>query len=143
MSGGVGHRCSSDPAWLWPRPAAAAPIPPLLRELVYATGAALKRRGADRELSTTCSYGGKTMSVGQEVWAPASRSVCLDLALPSLQNWRTCCLHSLVRGVLLWLPEWPKTEPRSLILSHSCCQSLRCVRQEPGRQSKPCSGGTL
>ena len=35
-----------DPAllWLWHRPAAAAPIPPLALGLPYATGAALKRR---------------------------------------------------------------------------------------------------
>ena len=43
-----------DPAllWLWRRPAAAAPIQPLARELPYAEGAALKRKkkmGLDRE----------------------------------------------------------------------------------------------
>ena len=30
--------------WLWHRPAAAAPIPPLAQALPYATGAALKRQ---------------------------------------------------------------------------------------------------
>ena len=46
MSCGVGHRRSSDPAllWLWCRPAAAAPIPPLAWELPYAAGAALKSK---------------------------------------------------------------------------------------------------
>ena len=30
--------------WLWRRPTAAAPIPPLVQELTYATGSALKRQ---------------------------------------------------------------------------------------------------
>ena len=44
MSCGVGHRHSSDLAWLWPwrRPAATAPIRPLAWETPYATGVALK-----------------------------------------------------------------------------------------------------
>jgi len=44
MSCGVGCRCSSDPAWLWRRPAAAVQIQPLAWELPYATGAALKSK---------------------------------------------------------------------------------------------------
>ena len=43
----VGQRCSSDPTllWLWCRPtAAAAPIQSLAWELLYAAGAALKRK---------------------------------------------------------------------------------------------------
>ena len=46
MSCGVGHRCGSDPAWLWPwcRPAAVAPIGPLAWETSYAAGAAVKRQ---------------------------------------------------------------------------------------------------
>ena len=44
MSCGVNRRCSSDPTllWLWCRPAAVAPIPPLAWELLYAAGVALK-----------------------------------------------------------------------------------------------------
>ena len=44
MSCGVGHRCGSDPAFLWLcyRLAAAAPIQPLAREFRYAMGIALK-----------------------------------------------------------------------------------------------------
>ena len=44
MGCGVGHRCGSDLVllWLWPRPAAAASIQPLVWELPYATGMALK-----------------------------------------------------------------------------------------------------
>ena len=50
MSSGVGHRHRSDLAlpWLWRRPAAAAPIQSLVRELLYATGVALKRQ-TDRQ----------------------------------------------------------------------------------------------
>ena len=46
MSCGVGHRCSSDPALLWPwcRPAAVALIRPLAREPPYAAGVALKKK---------------------------------------------------------------------------------------------------
>ena len=46
MSCGVGHRRSSDATllWLWPRPAASAPIGPLALEPPYATGVALKRQ---------------------------------------------------------------------------------------------------
>jgi len=45
MSYGVGHRCGSDPEflWLWCRPAATAPIGPLAWEPPYATGAALEK----------------------------------------------------------------------------------------------------
>ena len=38
----VGHRHSSDPAWLWP--AAVAPIPPVAWKFLYATDAALKKK---------------------------------------------------------------------------------------------------
>ena len=42
---GVGHRCGSDLALLWPwgRPAAAAPIQDLGWERLYAVGVALKK----------------------------------------------------------------------------------------------------
>ena len=46
MSCGVGHRHSSDLVllWLWCRPVATAPVRPLVWELPYATGVALKRQ---------------------------------------------------------------------------------------------------
>ena len=46
MSGGVGHRHSSDLVllWLWHRPAAVALIGLLTWEPLYATGAALKKQ---------------------------------------------------------------------------------------------------
>ena len=46
VSCGVGRRCGSDPVllWLWWRPAAAAPIPPLAWEPPYVDGVALKRQ---------------------------------------------------------------------------------------------------
>ena len=40
----IGHRCNSDPALLWCRPAAAALISPLAWELPYAVGVALKKK---------------------------------------------------------------------------------------------------
>ena len=57
VSCGVGRRRSSDPKllWLWCRPAAAAPIPPLALawELPYAAGAALKtKKKKKRQLSS-------------------------------------------------------------------------------------------
>ena len=46
MRCGIGHRSGSDPAFLqlWCRPAAGAPIIPLLWELPQATSAALKSK---------------------------------------------------------------------------------------------------
>ena len=46
VSCGVGHRYGSDLVmlWLWPRPAATAPIQPLPWEPPYAMSAALKRQ---------------------------------------------------------------------------------------------------
>ena len=46
MSCGVGCRCGLDPAllWLWRRPAATAPIPPLAHELPYALSSAIERK---------------------------------------------------------------------------------------------------
>ena len=45
MSCGVGHRCGSDPALLWPwhRPVATSPIRPLAWEPPYAVGVALEK----------------------------------------------------------------------------------------------------
>ena len=45
MSCGIGHRRGPDPVllWLWHRPAAVAPIPPLAWKLPYAMDVALKR----------------------------------------------------------------------------------------------------
>ena len=42
MSCGVGRRCGSDPALLWCRPTATAPIKPLAWKPPYAVGEALK-----------------------------------------------------------------------------------------------------
>jgi len=44
MSCGVSHRPGSDLALLWHRPIAIALIRPLAWELLYTTGAALKRK---------------------------------------------------------------------------------------------------
>ena len=46
MSCGVGHRCGSEPLWLWlwRRLAAAALIQPLVWEPPYAMGVALKKK---------------------------------------------------------------------------------------------------
>ena len=49
MSCGVGCRRGSHLALLWHRPAATAPIRPLVWELPYAVGAALKRQKAKRK----------------------------------------------------------------------------------------------
>ena len=49
--GGIGHRCSSDPAllWLWHRPAATVLVPPLALVLPYAAGAAIKKKKKERK----------------------------------------------------------------------------------------------
>ena len=53
MSCGVGLRSGLDPAllWLWHRPAATALILPLVWELPYAMGAALKRQNKQTKLT--------------------------------------------------------------------------------------------
>ena len=51
MSCGVGHRYALDPAflWLWCRLATVAPTGPLVWELPYAMGVALKSRKKERK----------------------------------------------------------------------------------------------
>ena len=51
MSSGVGRRQGSDPEllWLWPRPAAVAPIGPLAWEPPYVVGAALKAEKKEKK----------------------------------------------------------------------------------------------
>ena len=60
MSCGVGHRCGSDPAWLWLwcRPAAVALIHPLAWEPPCAVGASLKRqiKKKERKKKRTWAY---------------------------------------------------------------------------------------
>ena len=53
-AGGVGHRHGSDPAlpWLWCRLTVAALIQPLAWELLYATGAALKKKQKKKRIFT-------------------------------------------------------------------------------------------
>ena len=55
MSCGVGHRCGSNPMWLWLwcRLAATAPIQPLAWEPPYAVDAALKRQKIEEEEEET------------------------------------------------------------------------------------------
>ena len=52
MNCGVCRRHGFDPTllWLWCRPAAAAPIPPLAWELPHAAGAALKKKESKKRL---------------------------------------------------------------------------------------------
>ena len=54
MSYGVGCRCGSDSTllWLWSRPAAVAPIGPLVWEPPNATGAALKRSKKKKKVTS-------------------------------------------------------------------------------------------
>ena len=59
MSCGIGHRRGLDPVllWLWPRPAATAPIRPQAWEPPYAMGAALKRQ-KDQKKKKKCNLMG-------------------------------------------------------------------------------------
>ena len=49
MSSDVGRRCGLDLAWLWCRPAAAAPIHPLDWEIAYVARAAVKKKKRKKE----------------------------------------------------------------------------------------------
>ena len=66
MSCGVGRRCSSEPALLWRRPAAAAPVQPLAWQLPHATGAALKSKKKERERERKEGKGKKRRKEGRE-----------------------------------------------------------------------------
>ena len=56
MSCGVGRRSGSDPAmlWLWPKPAATAPIRPLAWEPPYAEDAALTSKKKNSGFKKGC-----------------------------------------------------------------------------------------
>ena len=59
MSCGVGRRRGLDPGWLWRRPAAAAPMQPLVWERPHALGVALKRpkkKKKDSQISGMSSW---------------------------------------------------------------------------------------
>ena len=80
MSCGVGRRRSSDPALLWCRPAAEAPIQPLAWEPPYAMGVALKKKKKDR---------GQAGSKSKEhIFSVLQRSIYYRAgsALPKLQS---------------------------------------------------------
>ena len=85
MSCGVGHRCDSDPVflWLWCKPAAVALIRPLAWKLPYAASAALKRKKSSfhrnhmarkSEIVTVLPFKEKGMS--REI--PALETKCLE-----------------------------------------------------------------
>ena len=72
LSCDAGHRCDSDPAWLWLwcRPAAVAPIRPLTWELPYATGVALKRQRKENPFGDLAA-----------LWTPVTQSCVQGRAL--------------------------------------------------------------
>ena len=57
MSCGVVCRRSLDPEWLWPRPAAVAPIRPLAWEPPYAVGAGLRKGKTKKQKNNGLSMG--------------------------------------------------------------------------------------
>ena len=68
MSGGVGHRCGSDPTmlWLWCRQVAVAPIVPLAWEPPYAVGTALKKKKRQRKKQR--DFNGKGFTAEKLSW---------------------------------------------------------------------------
>ena len=96
MSCGVGHRCSSELAWLWCRLAATAPIKPLAQEAPCAVGVVLKRE-KDKKKKMMQIMGFPTVmqwvknstavaGVTAEVWVRS---------LASLSGLRIWCCHEL------------------------------------------------
>ena len=57
MNCSVGCRRGSDLAWLWCKPAAAAPIQPLAQEFPYAASAALKKKKHQPKVGWTAEEG--------------------------------------------------------------------------------------
>ena len=72
MSCGVGHRHGLDPEllWLWCKLTAPAPVQPLAWDLLYATGAALKRPKKKKN---------KTKLYARVPWWPSSEDLALSL----------------------------------------------------------------
>ena len=98
MSCGVGGRCGSDPEllWLWCRPAATAPIRPLIWELPYAMGVALKSKTTQTNKQKALSFtnhftGNRTDFYGlienQEARVSAAVSPCASTRPPWTVNY--------------------------------------------------------
>ena len=85
VSCGVGRRCGLDPMllWLWGRPAAAAPIPPLAWELPRATGAALKRKKEKKRKGLRASKMQGRIPLSHRTWRHLLRDMW--------QYAKTCC----------------------------------------------------
>ena len=86
MSCGVGHRRSSDRVtlWLWCKPAAAAPVQPLARELPDAAHAALKEQQKNTYLWSINETKGKRIAAdnretGLSDVSEKQKTVCFDL----------------------------------------------------------------
>ena len=116
MSCGVGPRCGSDPSllWLWCRPAAAAPIGPLVWKLPYAMGAALKSKTKTNKTGVPIMAQRKRIRLGTmrlQVQSLALLSIAVscgvgcrrgsDLALLWLWLWLAATSHIILLG---WEP---------------------------------------
>ena len=65
MSRGVDHRHGLDLAllWLWPRPAATAPVQPLAPEPPYTMGVALERQNKIKQTKKTIGNQGSKVTI--------------------------------------------------------------------------------
>ena len=120
---GVGRRCGLALAllWLWCRPAAAAPIQPLARELPYAMGAALTKQNNNNKKAK--SGEGKS-NMGQRLLSMSCQHHDVNVALLRLLIPGRClerhpCLS------LFKVPWWPL----SSFYSHRCSQNRMYLLQ--------------
>ena len=73
MSCGI-HGLDPELLWLWCRPAATAPIPPLAWEPPYATGMALKRQKDKKKKKKSASWRRELQCVGGKEGQPAMKT---------------------------------------------------------------------
>ena len=99
VSCGVGHRHSSDLAflWLWCRPTATVPIRPLAWELRYAVSEALKRQKKKRERERKRKVGRDNLG---------NRQVLEKLILPHLEEFCSVDCYTSARSLTLTPCKW-------------------------------------
>ena len=118
MSCGVGHRHGSDSEllWLWCRPVARAPIGPLVWELPYAMGVALKKSKGKKARETIMKFAHQLIILSQTI--SLMQAMLFHSILPTLELLLRSSHHGLVimnptsiyedMGLISGLAHWVK-----------------------------------
>ena len=119
MSCGVARRCGSDPTllWLWYRPAAIAPIGPLVWEPPYASGAALEKAKKKKKKKINIQKSVAVLYTNKEILEKEYKGVPIVVQQKRIQlgTMRLRVRHlALLSGLRIW-----------------CCHELWCRSQTP------------